>query len=309
MGARFNIMPGQLVKVGFTPFQLRILEAAYPGNWFWVDSGDPTPGNATERGSFEQPLQTIDYANGLCTADNGDLIIAKPGHVETISAAGSDTFDISGVTALALGNGITRAMFDFTATAGTVNITANNVHLAGFAMRANISAVAVGINVDAHHVELDHLFSFFDATGDDFVITVDIDAFDYAYVHDCWFTTEITAGADSGIRLDDTHFTRIERNTFVGQWAKAAIINEGALCLQCLVKDNIIFNADTSVYNGIDFGTLSSTGMVVGNRVTAMYDTAVAKIFRDGDLTFHDNSWANATNERGATLLPATSSA
>ena len=58
------------------------LLSSYPGKVFWVDSG--APGG---KGTFERPMATIDAAVALCTANNGDIIVVKPGHVETVSAA------------------------------------------------------------------------------------------------------------------------------------------------------------------------------------------------------------------------------
>ena len=75
-----------------------------------------------------------------------------------------------------------------------------------------------------------------------------------------------------------------------------------------IIKGNVIYNSDTSVYNGIDVGTLSTTGIVANNRITALYATTLTKIFRDGDLTSMDNFFANDVSERGSILVPATSS-
>ena len=60
-----------------------------PGNVFFVQSTHAGAADAAGRGRTpSQPLATIDYAVGLCTAGQGDLIIVLPGHVETVSAAG-----------------------------------------------------------------------------------------------------------------------------------------------------------------------------------------------------------------------------
>lgn len=276
---------------------------------FFVDSAHPQANNSASQGqSPDVPFSTIHYAVTRCTAGVGDVIYAAPRHVETISAAAALTIDKAGVEVVGIGFGTYRPTLLYTATAGTVELDAT-CRLENLIFKASISAVAVGINVDADHVEITRCFETFDETGDDFVILCDVDTVNHAWIHHNHFTTEIAAGADSGVRLDTAHWARVEDNDFHGQWAKAPIVGEGALSSNLRILRNAIFNADTSVYNGIDIGALSSTGLIAGNRVTALYATAVAKIFRDGLCTFHDNSWANAVSERGAAALPATTSA
>lgn len=257
--------------------------------------------------SPQRPFATIDYAIGQCAANRGDIIYVLPGHNEGITA--SITLDVAGVQILGLGHGNTRPVIDFDGTAATIEMDAANTRLSNVVLRASVTAGVVAINVDADRVEIDHIETDFEATGDDFITTVDVDAFDYAHIHDNVFTGELTAGADEAIRLDDSNFTVIEHNRFTGQWANAPIFNEGALCSALTVRHNIIYNADTSVYNGIDFTTMSSTGIVAHNDVTALYATTLTKLIRTGDMTWYDNRFANAVSERGALTVPTTTSA
>lgn len=308
--AVWTLYPGQRKRLNFTPQEIMFLSSILgmpPNNVFFVHSVTGT--NVANRGSREEPLASFDYAVGLCTANKGDVIVGLPGHVETISAAGSLTMDIAGVTIVGLGNGLNRPIMDYTVAAGTVEMDADNTRITNCVFKANVTAVLVGVNVDGAYCEFDNNYQTFDATGDDFVIFLDVGTVSHAYVHGNYFRTELAAGADSSVKLTAASFARVHNNEFHGQWAKAPIVGETTLSTDLSIVGNVIFNADTSVYNGIDIGALSSTGEIVGNRVTALYATAVAKIFRDGQCIFHDNSWANAVSERGAILLPATSSA
>lgn len=272
------------------------------GRVFFADSNT---GNATASGrSPDRPRNSIQncITSQSCRANKGDVIFAMPGHVETISAAGSLAFSKAGVRVFGLGVGLTRPILNFTATAGTIEVDAADCGLFNCILRADISAVAVGVNIDAAGFEMAYCYSTYVDTGDDFVITVDATSAVRAYIHHNYFTTEITAGADSGVKMTASDFIRIHDNEFHGQWAKAPIVGETTLSSNVSIVRNIIFNADTSVYNGIDMGALSSTGVVASNRVTALYATAVAKIFRDGTTTYHDNTWVNAVSERGIPL-------
>jgi hypothetical protein len=91
------------------------LANTYSSKLFWVDSN----GTANGDGTFARPYSTIDAAVGNCTADNGDMILVKAGHVETVSAAGGLACDVAGISIIGLGNGKNRPRINFTATAST----------------------------------------------------------------------------------------------------------------------------------------------------------------------------------------------
>ena len=98
------------------------------GNIFFVNSTAPLASDNVNNGRDPlRPFATIDYAIGQCTANNGDHIIAGPGHVETLIASGTCALDVAGVTIVGLGNGANRASFNCTtATAARVTASAAN---------------------------------------------------------------------------------------------------------------------------------------------------------------------------------------
>lgn len=118
----------------------------YPGAVFWVDSVNGSNGN---KGTFDRPFATCDYAVGRCTTNRGDLIIAKAGHVELISAANSLALDVAGIGIVFLGSGSNKATLHFTATNGNVAVSASNVTLVNPRLLVGIDAVIAGINVAA----------------------------------------------------------------------------------------------------------------------------------------------------------------
>ena len=304
-----TMVPGQRRKFSYTPFELTLLASINgmpPNNVYFVNSVTGT--NDASRGSKDQPLASIDYAVGLCTASKGDVILALPGHVETIGGAAALAVDVAGVSIIGLGTGKNRPVLDFTNTAGTVSMAAANTLLANMVVKANVSAVVIGIDVNAADVELAQLFFTYDATGDDFLTIVDCTTVDRTYIHDCVFESENAVGGTEAINLTATNDTVIENNVFRGNWSDAIIQVTTTLCARLIIRGNIGYNSDTGVYNGIDTGTLSTTGVVANNTITALYATAVAKIYRDGDLTSHNNFWCNEVSERASTILPATSS-
>jgi hypothetical protein len=89
------------------------LQQAQPGKVFWVSNATTLQvgekgGSDGNKGTFNAPFGTIDYAIGQCTAGRGDVIFVKPGHAETISAAGSIACDVAGVAIVGLGVGNAR---------------------------------------------------------------------------------------------------------------------------------------------------------------------------------------------------------
>src|SRR4051794_33987941 len=80
-----------------------------PGNVYFVQSTHTNKGDTAGRGRTpDAPFATIAYAVGQCTANQGDLIVALPGHVETCTAAGTVTVNKAGVTILGIGTGRLR---------------------------------------------------------------------------------------------------------------------------------------------------------------------------------------------------------
>src|SRR5262245_16558864 len=119
------------------------------GNIYWVQSTTGT--NSTGRGlSPNAPLASIDYAVGLCTANNNDVIVAMPGHNEAIAAAAGLDLDVAGITVLGLGSGSLQAKITLgTANTADVDIDAANVTIEGIHFVANFLDIAAAIDVNA----------------------------------------------------------------------------------------------------------------------------------------------------------------
>lgn len=130
---------------GLTVQDIPVLNV-HGGNVFWVDSGAGSDGN---KGSFIQPFATIDYAIGKCTASNGDIIMVKPGHTETVSAASGIDLDVVGVSIVGLGRGADRPAVNLTATTSTVTIAAASCSVQNILFTGGIDAVVTAIVVSA----------------------------------------------------------------------------------------------------------------------------------------------------------------
>jgi hypothetical protein len=293
---------------GIASFGIPVMGSGIPatlGDVYYVHSGT---GNSSFAGtSPDNPLATIDSAVGKCTASQGDIIIVMPGHAENISAGTSLVVDVAGVQIIGLGHGRNRPVLTFTNTAGSIEMDAANTRLSNVVLLASVSAVVVGINVDADDVTLDNLEFAFDATGDDFVTMIDVDAFDRCTIANCKFIAESgAAGAAEALRLDDTHFLRVTDNWFSGNWSDSVIVGEGAAGTDWLIANNTMYNADTGDANGIDIN-VASTGLIINNRIGTLYAVAVANLLDPGSCLTAENYGVNAIDEVGIVIGGAAS--
>jgi len=96
------------------------------GDIYWVDSGSGTDA-AGNGDNPDIPVATLDYAIGLCTASQGDLIVLMAGHAETTTAI---ALDVAGVRIVGQGYGRNRPTL--TATTGAtdlLNVTVANCEI------------------------------------------------------------------------------------------------------------------------------------------------------------------------------------
>lgn len=87
---------GALSGAGISPFV---------GRKFYVHATRGSDGGGAAHGTIDSPFASLEYAisNDIVRADRGDVIIAMPGHAETLSS--ELTMDIAGVAMIGLGFG------------------------------------------------------------------------------------------------------------------------------------------------------------------------------------------------------------
>jgi hypothetical protein len=132
---------------GVTVGNIPILNT-YGGKVFWVDSGAGSDGN---KGTFDRPFGTIDYAIGRCTSANGDIIMVKPGHTEAIAAAGGITLDVASVAIVGLGTDTDRPTITYSTSASAdIEVDAANCSIINMVIdMTGKDALTGAIDVDA----------------------------------------------------------------------------------------------------------------------------------------------------------------
>jgi hypothetical protein len=285
------------------------LSVTNPGKVFWVNGSSALApggvgGSNSNDGTYQRPFATIDYAVGKCTANRGDIIMVMPGHSETISSATSLVLDVAGVAVIGLGSGSLRPDLNFSNTAGSVEVDAADVTLYNLTLTADVSAVVVGVNVDAAGFTMDSCEFRYNATGDDFITMMDIDAVADATINNCIFNAEETAGCSEAIRLDTATRARITNCHFTGDFTDGGIIGEGAASTGILISDNYIYNSDTTGGEVIDLN-VACTGLIINNRCGTLFPTAPETAFDPGSCLCLENYVANAIDESGI-IVPTT---
>ena len=272
------------------------------GNTYFVHS---TGSNANDGLRPSQPKGTINGAVSAATADNGDVIYVMEGHSENLTAATDIVISKSGLKIIGLGEGWNRPNLVFTGTAGSLELDSANCLFSNMVLRASVSAIVVGVNVNANNVALDRLEFNFDATGDDFLKMVDIDAANRCSVRNCRMIAENTTGANQAIRLDDCDDVVISNNFISGDFAVAAILGEGIVGNALLIADNSVYNADTAAAaNGIDLN-VAYKGIIRNNCIGSLYAASPDAAIDAGSCLCIENYVANAVDESG-TVVPTT---
>lgn len=258
------------------------LAISHPGKVFWVSSTEGSNGN---KGTQDRPFASIDYAVGRCTANKGDVIFVKPGHVETVSAAGGLSLDVAGIAVVGLGSGAARPTINFTTVVGAdMNVDAANISMVNFLFTGGIDALTGPIDVNAADFTLIGC-EWRDVTGQATdVIVADANA-DRLFIDGYFHNGAAAAGANAAIALTGMDNPTIRNFKIVGNFAVSAI--------DCRTTAVI----DLDISNGYIW-TKNSADLCIRDTITG----STGKIGPDLNLMLTDNA-ANITEAvTGATF-------
>ncbi len=286
-----------------------------PGNAqvLFVDSNATLTSDAddTEHGhSFEKPLSTLEYAIGLCTDGQGDVILLAPGHTEAITTAAPCTVDISDLTIVGLGNGLNRPKFSITTnTTATISVTAANVTIKNIQVVSAVDNAAIGITVgasaDGFWLE-DCYLSDGNANNLELLISVSLAAeCDDVTILNCIFHTVSGGGSTSGIFCTaGNDRLRVEGCHMFGTWSDSCLDMDATTAhLEINIKDNVLANEHATgdcikLYTG-------TTGCIVRNMVGQASTTIDSAIDGDDAVYLWENYEVDIVAVSG-TLIPAT---
>lgn len=260
--------------------------------------------------SFVKPCSTLEYAIGLCTDGQGDVILIAPGHTENITTALPCTVDISDLTIVGLGTGLNRPTFTIATNAtATISVTAANVTLRNIRVVSNLANVAIGITVgasaDGFWME-DCDIRDGNAANLEMLIGVSLAAeCDDATILNSEFHTVASGGCTSGIfATAGNDRLRVEGCRMFGTWSDSCIDADATTAhLDICIKDNILANQHATgdclkLYTG-------TTGVVVRNMCGQASGSIDSAIDGDDGVYLFENYEVDAAAVTG-TLIPAT---
>ncbi len=258
------------------------------GNVFYCDSNASGSGTGT---SWTNAVTTIKAAALKCASDNGDVLLAAPGHAETLTA--SDAVDITrtGLRIFGLGVGENRPTLTYTAN-GEFVIGADDVEIHNINFIAG-NAVTHAIDVEAgfeNYVINNCRFSTTVVGTDEFIDCIDIAAgADNGRITN----NRVEMGAASAVSFVTNvgaDYTEIADNTVDGDFSTACIVDVTTASIWLNIHDNSLINGTvggTAGLNAVACITLKSdtTARITDNHLfCAVVTEDLAIVAADGFL-------------------------
>jgi hypothetical protein len=248
-----------------------INNAMTTGNIFFVNSVTGTDGAGYGQNP-DAPCATIDYAIGLCTANQGDRIYVMPLHVETIAGAAGVALDVAGVEIIGIGTGAARPKVNFTATGSTFAVSAANCTVRNILFTGGIDAVVSPITVAAADFKLLDC-EYRDVTGQctDFLVTTA--AATRMVIDGLRYDGDTAAGTNAAIAIVGGDRIEIKNSRFDGNFAVGVIDVRTTATTDLEVHDCVARTRNSVDIFLIDTIT-GSTGVVGPNLNLRLQDNA-----------------------------------
>lgn len=276
-----------------------------PGKVFWVGNsatlltGELSKSNGNN-GTYHGPYATLDYAVGQCAGGRGDVIMVRPGHVETVTAAAGLALDVAGIAIVGLGNGASRPTVNFTtATSADMDVDAANISMVNFLFTGGIDALVGPIDVNAADFSLLNC-EYRDVTGQATDVIIADAAADRLYIEDYFHNGAAAAGGAAAIALIGMDNPVITNFRIVGNFSTSAID-----CRTTAVIDLNIYNGYIWTKNSADLcirdTVTGSTGKIGPNLQLMLADNAANITEAVTGSTFHlfdDVYVGNLVNEK-----------
>lgn len=265
------------------------------GNVWYVHSETGVDGVGAAGKSSLRPFATLDFAIGMCTANNNDFIIVMAGHEEELDAANGWDADVAGITILGLGYGTDMPTFTFTATDSTVAIGAADVSVYNLRFLPGISAVVIGIAVEADGTDAllsDLVFPEATITAYEFVDGIDLEALvaGLTVQNTTYFNADLTGAAHfiemgNGVNTD----IKLLNNYVYGEFSVSAVWSND-VDLEILIKGGTYTNL-TNGEHAIEF-----TGAATGQIIDVLTRTnAQGTAVDPGSMTMDNVRWDDDT--------------
>lgn len=236
------------------------------GAVIWVDSVN---GNDANTGTENEPLATLGQAITNATANNGDIIVIKSGHSETLTSA--ITISKAGLKIFGIGESSAAPNFLVNAAIDGLDITGANVEINNLYFLAGTTiANASRVNINAANVRVKDC-TFLCGAYDVSSITITSSGL-YAEIDSCTFTVSAN-GPDDGIKVESASAVgiKISNCAFNGgtyNWDNAAIYSAVAH-LNYVYDTNTLTNDARITHTAAAKGWISNTAAGTGSTIQA----------------------------------------
>lgn len=285
-------MPRYSKEAGYGRLMAERLEAGIGGKVFVVGDSSVAHREFYQRlyipdmDGVNRFFSTIDAAVAECTANAGDTIFVLPGHSETFTATDL-TLDVAGVSVIGLGQGSDMPNILFNHAAAEISVAADNVRIENMRFTSDITAVAIGIEIEdgVNYATVRGCVFDVNAAGtDEFNAAIHMVNNNTGCVIEGNTIDMGAAGAVAGIHMDaDTAKTVIRGNIIRGDYSTANIAGDTTLSTNVLIEDNILVNGvggDLNAQPTIELLT-GTTGVIKGNLSVCNVATLAAHIVAD----------------------------
>jgi len=272
------------------------------GSTFYVNSSVTGAADTAGRGRTPNtPLNTIDFAVGLCTDSKDDLFIVGAGHTETIVADSGIDVDIIGVTILGMGRGARRPTISFTTDVGAdFKLAAANVRIENLLFQnGGIDALASPIEVSAAHCEIvDCEYQDLNESNIDCLGVIDVTSAGDRVIIDGFVHIGTSDATVDCIAIAATATGPMIINCYITGTFTAGCIVLGNTTELVRVGNNLLLNT-----HGIDvcisITTNTCTGFIYDNLMEIATDAQLTAITVNNDCSLFDNFLVNVDAESG----------
>ena len=302
------------------------LTQTHPGKVFWVSNStvqlpNQKAGSNSNDGSFNAPFSTVQKAVDTAVASRGDIIFVKPGHAESVSAAGGLALNKAGVAIVGLGRGSLRPTITLdTANTATVSVAASNVTVSNILFKANFLNIATCFDIANAQVANDLVVDNCEFRDNsvilNFVACVKVGTtaniadgltLSNNKVHAAILTT-VPAGQTFCVTASIIHRLTMVNNVVI--YPKdladtACLLAAGALDLtQAVIDNNYVFRPATSTTNGhlISSSATACSGFI-SNNLVAHLDASAALIIPTGTKFSFFNNYSMVTGAADKSAL------
>jgi hypothetical protein len=259
-----------------------------PGKVFWVSNATTLQtgqrgGSDGNKGTYDSPFSTLDYAIGQCTANRGDIIFIKPGHAESVTSATALNFDVAGVAIVGLGAGSNRPTFTFTtANTATIPVSAANMSIQNCVFVGNFLSIASCFTLAAAPEFCIDQCAFRDTSAilgflSIVTTTVSLDTNGLTYTNNERKSDATTSPGPDIVVANTMSRLKVNYNKSVHTVASnnvAALLEHGALVMTDLeVVGNKIYSVNTDTATGailVKTTATTGSGIIADNRIRAL---------------------------------------